>query len=111
MSLHAALDVSHTPNGRPIPSSPVVAEWLRSTCGVLREFYFHWHFHWHCLLWVLQLAVFEQLKVGGEGRNRPYFPAVALQTCLILRTIQAKTVLSDRISFNPFGVRFGVRLI
>ena len=70
MSLHAALDVSHTPNGRPIPSLPVVAEWLRSTCGVLREFYFHWHFHWHCLLWVLQLVVFWQLKVGGEGRNR-----------------------------------------
>jgi hypothetical protein len=23
--------------------------------------------------------------------------------------IQAKTVLSDRIVFNPFGVRFGVR--
>jgi hypothetical protein len=24
--------------------------------------------------------------------------------------IQAKTVLSERIIFNPFGVRFGVRL-
>jgi hypothetical protein len=25
--------------------------------------------------------------------------------------IQAKSVLSDRIVFNPFGVRFGVRFI
>jgi hypothetical protein len=45
----------------------------------------------------------------GEGRNRPDFPAVALQICLISLGIQAKTVLSDRIVFNPFGVRFGVR--
>src|SRR5580704_14239109 len=79
MSLHAALDVSHTPNGRPIPSLPVVAEWLRSTGGVLRKFYFHWH----RLLWVLQLAVFEQLKVGGEGRNRTGFDASVTPAHLI----------------------------
>jgi hypothetical protein len=48
-------------------------------------------------------------RAGGEGRNRPDFPAVALQICLISLGIQAKTVLSDRIVFNPFGVRFGVR--
>jgi hypothetical protein len=47
---------------------------------------------------------------GGEGRNRPDFPAVAPQVCLILLGIQAKSVLSDRIVFNPFGVRFGVRV-
>jgi hypothetical protein len=47
---------------------------------------------------------------GGEGRNRPDFPAVAPQICLISLGIQAKTVLSDPIVFNPFGVRFGVRL-
>jgi hypothetical protein len=50
-----------------------------------------------------------QLGVGGEGRNRPCFPAVAPQICLILLAIQAKSVLSDYIFFNPFGVRFGVR--
>jgi hypothetical protein len=49
-------------------------------------------------------------RAGGEGRNRPDFPAVAVQICLISLGIQAKTVLSDRIVFNPFGVRFGVRL-
>jgi hypothetical protein len=48
-------------------------------------------------------------RAGGGGRNRPDFPAVALQICLISLGIQAKTVLSDRIVFNPFGVRFGVR--
>jgi len=47
--------------------------------------------------------------VGGWGRNRPDFPTVAPQICLILLGIQAKTVLSERIFFNPFGVRFGVR--
>ena len=47
---------------------------------------------------------------GGEGRNRPDFPAVAPQICLILLAIQAKSALSDPIVFNPFGVRFGVRL-
>jgi len=46
---------------------------------------------------------------GGEGRNRPDFPAVADQICLISLGNQAKTVLSERIVFNPFGVRFGVR--
>jgi hypothetical protein len=50
-----------------------------------------------------------EFGIGGEGRNRPDFPAVAPQICLILLGIQAKTVLSDRIVFNPFGVRFGVR--
>jgi hypothetical protein len=47
---------------------------------------------------------------GGGSRNRPDFPAVAPQICLISLGIQAKTVLSDPIVFNPFGVRFGVRL-
>ena len=47
---------------------------------------------------------------GGEGRNRPDFPAVAPLICLISLGIQAKSVLSARIVFNPFGVRFGVRL-
>jgi hypothetical protein len=50
-------------------------------------------------------------RAGGGGRNRPDFPAVAPQICLILLAIQAKTVLSDPIVFNPFGVRFGVRFI
>jgi hypothetical protein len=50
-------------------------------------------------------------KLGGGGRNRPDFPAVASQICLILLAIQAKTVLSDPIVFNPFGVRFGVRSV
>jgi hypothetical protein len=36
-------------------------------------------------------------------------PAVAPLICLISLGIQAKTALSDRIVFNPFGVRFGVR--
>jgi hypothetical protein len=53
----------------------------------------------------------EGIRIGGEGRNWPYFPAVAPQICLILLAIQAKSVLSDHIVFNPFGVRFGVRLI
>ena len=46
---------------------------------------------------------------GGGGRNRPDFPAVAPLICLILLGIQAKSFLSDRIIFNPIGVRFGVR--
>jgi hypothetical protein len=50
-------------------------------------------------------------EFGGEGRNRPYFPAVAPQICLVSLGIQAKSVLSDRIVFNPFGVRFGVRSV
>jgi len=62
------------------------------------------------LLWHLQPVAKVQLGVGGEGRNRPDFPAVAPQICLISLGIQAKTVLSDPIVFNPFGVRFGVRL-
>jgi len=49
-------------------------------------------------------------RIGGEGRNRPDFPAVAPLICLISLGIQAKSVLSERIFFNPFGVRFGVRL-
>ena len=49
-------------------------------------------------------------RIGGEGRNRPDFPAVAPLICLISLGIQAKSVLSARIVFNPFGVRFGVRL-
>jgi hypothetical protein len=49
-------------------------------------------------------------RAGGGGRNRPDFPAVAPLICLISLGIQAKTVLSEPIVFNPFGVRFGVRL-
>ena len=48
-------------------------------------------------------------KLGGEGRNRPDFPAVAPQICPVSLAIQAKSVLSVPIVFNPFGVRFGVR--
>jgi len=48
---------------------------------------------------------------GGEGRNRPDFLAVAPPICLISLGIQAKSVLSDRIVFNRFGVRFGVRSV
>jgi len=51
----------------------------------------------------------SECRIGGEGRNRPNFPAVASQICLILLGIQAKSVLSEPIVFNPFGVRFGVR--
>jgi hypothetical protein len=50
-------------------------------------------------------------EMRGGSRNRPYFPAVAPQICLILLAIQAKSVLSDHIVFNPFGVRFGVRSV
>jgi hypothetical protein len=46
---------------------------------------------------------------GASCRTRPDFSAVASQICLILLGIQALPVLSDRIFFNPFGVRFGVR--
>jgi len=52
-----------------------------------------------------------KLMQKGEGRNRPDFPAVAPQICLISLGIQAKSVLSERIFFNPFGVRFGVRSV
>jgi hypothetical protein len=52
---------------------------------------------------------FRELRFE-RGEGRPLFPAVAVQICLILLAIQAKMVLSDRILFNPFGVRFGVRL-
>jgi len=41
----------------------------------------------------------------GEGRNRPDFPAVAPQICLILLGIQAIPALSGHILFNRFGVR------
>jgi hypothetical protein len=58
-----------------------------------------------------QFIAAHAVRAGGEGRNRPDFPAVASQICLILLGIQAKTVLSDPIVFNPFGVRFGVRFI
>lgn len=58
----------------------------------------------------LQLSpIITGILCGGEGRNRPDFPAVAPLICLISLGIQAKSVLSDRIVFNPFGVRFGVR--
>ena len=50
------------------------------------------------------------LRGKGDSRNRPDFPAVAPLICLISLGIQAKSVLSARIVFNPFGVRFGVRL-
>jgi hypothetical protein len=53
---------------------------------------------------------FQLVRFGGEGRNRPDFLAVAPPICLISLGIQAKSVLSARIVFNPFGVRFGVRL-
>ena len=52
----------------------------------------------------------KMFEVGGEGRNRPDFPAVAVQICLILLGIQALPVLSAHIIFNRFGVRFGVGL-
>jgi len=57
-----------------------------------------------------QVGFFFSLSARGEGRNRPDFPAVAPLICLISLGIQAKSVLSARIVFNPFGVRFGVRL-
>jgi len=56
------------------------------------------------------LILLVRINIGGEGRNRPDFPAVAPLICLISLGIQAKSVLSDCIVFNPFGVRFGVRL-
>jgi hypothetical protein len=70
---------------------------------------FHAQFHTHRTGQTFQLGLFQPFAYGGEGRNRPYFPAVAPQICLISLGIQANTVLSDRIVFNPFGVRFGVR--
>jgi hypothetical protein len=86
---------------------------LPGDSGVVQEFFpgsnFTGTFTGTCLLLFLQPVAFEQLRIGGEGRNRPDFPAVAPQICLISLGIQAKTVLSDRIVFNPFGVRFGVR--
>jgi hypothetical protein len=48
-------------------------------------------------------------QMPGGGRNRPFIPAFAPPICLILLGIQAKTVLSNPIFSNPFGVRFGVR--
>jgi len=39
-----------------------------------------------------QVGFFFSLSARGEGRNRPDFPAVATQICLILLGIQAKTV-------------------
>ena len=42
---------------------------------------------------------------GGGGRNRPYFPAVAPQICLILLAIQALPALFGHIFFKPFAVR------
>jgi hypothetical protein len=57
-----------------------------------------------------QALLFLQGVKRGDSRNRPDFPAVAPLICLISLGIQAKTVLSEPIVFNPFGVRFGVRL-
>jgi|ERR1017187_152777 transcriptional regulator with XRE-family HTH domain len=59
---------------------------------------------------IMSLYLLTFIKVGAGGGTRPNFPAVAPQICLILLAIQAKTVLSDYIVFNLFGVRFGVRL-
>jgi hypothetical protein len=59
----------------------------------------------------IDVQVTNLKQLGGEGRNRPDFPAVAPLICLISLGIQAKTVLSERIFFNPFGVRFGVRSV
>jgi hypothetical protein len=87
---------------------------LPGDSGVVQRFYpgsnFTGTFTGTCLLWHLQLVAFWQLRFGGGGRNRPDFPADAPLICLISLGIQAKSVLSDRIVFNPFGVRFGVRL-
>jgi hypothetical protein len=47
--------------------------------------------------------------VGGEGRNRPFIPAFAVQICLISLGIQANSSLPNHAVFNSFGVRFGVR--
>ncbi|HZI32689.1 MAG TPA: hypothetical protein VFF11_10125 [Candidatus Binatia bacterium] len=60
---------------------------------------------------LLSLSLDNPAKNGGGGRNRPDFPAVAVQICLILLGIQAIPALSGHIFFNRFGVRFGVRLI
>jgi hypothetical protein len=57
-----------------------------------------------------QILAAHAVRVGGEGRNRPDFPAVAIPIYLILLAIQALPALSDHIIFNRFGVRFGVRL-
>ena len=45
---------------------------------------------------------FQLIRFGGEGRNRPDFPAVAPQICLISLGIQAKSVLSERIRSYRF---------
>src|SRR6266581_6749075 len=57
-----------------------------------------------------ETALSQLILRSGGGRNRPFFPAVAPQICLVLLAIQALPVLSGHILFNPFGVRFGVRL-
>jgi hypothetical protein len=45
----------------------------------------------------LQLLLKGYLGIGGEGRNRPDFPAVAPLECLILLAIQALPALSAHI--------------
>ena len=71
---------------------------------------FCWHFCWHSRVEEFQILAALAVRFGGGGRNRLSIPAVALRICLILLAIQALPALSDPIIFNPFGVRFGVRL-
>ena len=44
-------------------------------------------------------------RIGDEGRNRPDFPDVAVQKCLIRLDVQGLPVLSAPIIFNRFGIR------
>jgi hypothetical protein len=68
MNLFAGFSVSATQTGGPIPSHANAGQIVP---GWVIEYYRGFGFTGTGLLWSLQLTVFEELEVGGEGRNRP----------------------------------------